>query len=888
MIRLFCRLALWFLFTLFVPFAVVTPPILAQYEPQFVDTGVVGLGLAVRRLSTASSLLYVTAHPDDEDNGLLARLSRGEGRRVGTLTLTRGEGGQNEIGSELFDALGVLRSEELLAVHRLDGVEQFFGSVVDFGYSFSVEETFEKWDREATVGDIVRVLRSFRPDLVVTLRPEGRGGGQHHQASALLTHEAFTAAADSSRFPEQLQQEGLRPWQAKKLYHAHWQVALEDEKRVVHVATGGFDPLLGMSYSEFGALARNSHRCQGMNAPPEPGEQSRAYSLARTLVPAPALGELFMGLPTTLSDRLRPVLQSVDGADGGEALASQAAAIKQAFAAGQLAIVPALTMRGLSEVRQLIQVVAGWQVDSAEQRQKKGDVLFLLREEAADWEDAARKAHQLLADATVIDSDGLVVPGEDLLVEARLVNRGPAAIRIKEVKIEAPPGWKAMLVKPSLNELSHNATTTVRFLVSVARDAKPTEPFFRRADVHENRYRSAVPSDLVFRPFAPPPLHVNWTYESARVAANIRSPVVYRWYDPQVARRRSYAVKVVPPLNVRMSPERSVVSLLSGEQTRDVEVHIESHVPAEGVEVRLEAPRGWRTDPESVTVNLEQANEIETLTFQLYPSSSLEPGEYEVRAYARWRGETYRRGYKPIAYHHVEARHYYQQARTRFQVIEVRAPRNWIVGYVMGVGDEVPKAITELGMDVKFLGPRELATGDLSEFNVIVTGVRAYKDRNDLIAHNQRLLEYVHNSGVLIVQYNKYELNRAAYGPFPYRIERPHDRVTDENSAVRILDPTHAVFHRPNRISAADWQGWVQERGLYFWREWDSRYTPLLELTDSFPFNPGPKTGALVIARYGQGHYVYTGLSFFRQLPAGVPGAYRLWANLLSLQSTLP
>ncbi len=855
----------------------------AQWEPQSTDTGVVGLGLALRRLQSTASLLYITAHPDDEDNGLLAKLSRGRGMRVGTLTLTRGEGGQNEIGPELFDGLGVLRSEELLATHRMNGVEQYFGRAVDFGYSFSVDETMEKWGREETLRDIVRVLRSFRPDIVVTLTPDGAGGGQHHQASARLATAAFLAAADPGRYPE-LEREGLPPWRARKLYRAHWSLSAAGREKAIEVELGDFDPLLGMSYAEFGALARNQHRSQGMNRPPVPGAQSRWYT--------PVIGgegekrDLLAGIPTSLADGLR-FLASVPGAGTGREprLAALARRCQEAFAAGSHSRLPAFVMRGLAEVRRLRKVVQAAELEADARWQAD----FLHGEEEKDWLDAAAKTHHLFYDAQVgpQHADGLVVPGEAFVIDARLVNRGALPVELKETRIEVPAGWTVTLVKSGASRLPYNAVSQVQFEVEVAKDAPPTMPYWRRRGLDQNRYDSSVSPVASMLPFSPPPVMVVWVYVSSGVEAHVERPVVYRWYDPRAARRRSYAIKVVPALRVRVSPAHRVIPLGAADKAREVDVFVEASRSGIKARVELVLPPSWDCGPAFREVTFERENETRVVRFRVAPPGGVQPGAYEVRAVATANGRRYVRGYETIAYHHIETRHFYRHARMTVKVMRVRVAPGLNIGYVMGVGDRVAAAIEELGARLKLLTADDLASGDLTGYDAIVLGVRAYKDRQDLIASNRRLLDYARGGGVLIVQYNKYEFNRAAYGPYPCSIARPHDRVTDENAPVKVLVPASPVFRTPNRIRAADWEGWVQERGLYFLSQWDGRYTPLLEMEDPFPYNSGAKRGGLLLARYGDGAYVYTGLSFFRQLPAGVPGAYRLVANLISLKASL-
>ncbi len=869
-----------------------TLPARAQHEPLFVDRGDVGLGLALRRLQSTASLLYITAHPDDEDSALLARLGRGEGHRLGTLTLTRGEGGQNEIGPELRQAIGILRSEELLAVHRLDGVEQFFGSVIDFGYSFSVEETYEAWGHDETVADIVRILRAFRPDVVVTLVPIGAGGGQHHQASARLATEAFFAAGDRSRFPEQFAA-GLEPWQPVKLYRAHWgDRDADSSRRMVRVQLGGFDALLGMSYAEFGALARNQHRSQGMNAPPVVGPQSRWYSLAVSFVGTAAEGgALFEGVHTDVVSRLRASLKPLPRGVDLDRWSDTIRAVTNAFRLRDYDELRQQIMSGLAELRRVKRIVDS-DAEADSDRPARTEVPFLLEREEEDWVDAAAKSHFLHYDAYVTgdagakgDPDGMVVSGEAFVVETEFAHRSPADVSGVSCQLRAPPGWHVETVQAGADRPGRGEVARSRFRVRVPQDAPPTRPYWRRSLEWSGRY--SVDTQHCGEPFVAPPLTARWTYTSHGVEAHVDQPVVARSYDPAVARRRSHALKVVPEISVIASPRVVIASSRSDSAPVRVQARVRTNVAAARVDVEVSVTGGWRATPAVAQVELPRGGDEAEISFTLQAPEALEPGSQSIRVVARHGQREYREGYETIAYHHIETRHLFRPAAATLRVVDVEVAGKPNVGYVVGVGDEVDASIQQLGVPVTQLEGTALRSDDLSKYDVIVTGVRAYKDRDDLIASNHRLLDYVKSGGVMIVQYNKYEFNAAQYGPYPLTIHRPHDRVTDEDAPVRALFPEHPILSQPNRLGARDWDGWVQERGLYFLGEWDERYTALLEIEDSFAYNKGPKRGSLVVARYGRGVWVYTGLGLFRQLPAGVPGAYRLLANLLSLKATL-
>ena len=843
----------------------------AQLEPSRYDSGVVGVGLALRRLATTRSVLFVTAHPDDERSGLLTYLSLGKGYRVGIVTLTRGAGGQNEIGPELGEALSVLRTEELRSVHRLDRVEQYFGRVVDFGYSFSVEETLEKWGHEESLGDLVRVFREFRPDVVMTMRPDGAGGGQHHQASARLAAEAFRLAGDGERFPEHLDV-GLRPWRPRQLYIAPFRLLAGEADKALFVPVGEFDALLGTSYAEFGAQARNFHRCQGMNAPPQ-SHNPPAFVLA---VEPPVQVKLFAGLSPDLAhleelwrEGSWPALAEVEKAHANAGTALRA---------HDIGAVSEHIFHGLGAIRRCRE---------AARATDARDLEFLLAHEEREWSAAAEAARMGSCSSLVVAEegaarvpDGLVVPGETFVVES-VVSAGRPGVT---ASLLVPPRW-TVTQPTSVVDLPSKAVVE-RSHVTVGADAPYTQPFWHRASPMDGRYDTRGSASNQALPFAPAPVVVRFTHESGGVSSTFDRAVLHRWYDPVVGMHRTHTIKVVPPVAVEVEPRTAVVALGST-RSRQIAVTITTYLPDRsegdrGAVVRLEAPEGFRVSPERVELQLGSENSEQRVVFEVAPPADLETGRHTLRVSCELQGRRYDQGFQAVSYHHIERQQVYRAAIVTLHAFEVKIAQSLRVGYVMGVGDGVPGAIVELGAQVTLLGEDDLAVGDLSRYDVVVLGVRAYKDRIDLRSHNDRLLEYVRAGGTVITQYNKYEFNEASFGPYPCKIYRPHDRVTDENAPVRILEPGHSLLNRPNRIGPADWEGWVQERGLYFLGEWDDRYEPLLEIADPFPFNPKPKRGALVVARYGKGLYIYTGLAFFRQLPAGVPGAYRLFANLLS------
>ena len=869
----------------------------AAAQPLAAGDARVDLGLALRQLNSAGTFLMITAHPDDENNALLARLAKGEGHRAVLLTATRGDGGQNEIGAELFDALAVLRTEELRAAHRLDGAEQYYTRAIDFGYSFSVEETFARWGREEILGDFVRVIRTVRPDVISAMEPGGRGGGQHHQASARLAREAFRAAADPARFPEQIA-EGLHPWQAQKFYFRAgfpfglgllppgFRFRVEPDPELTTVDLGAYDPLLGTTYAEIGSRARSMHKCQGMSqlvALPA-GAAGAQYRLADTTIPGQtSAGEtsLFDGVDTSIEGLAR-----FAGADPppelAQALAALAGRSREAlrrFDGEGMAGARAAVVTGLEAVRDLRAGLDAMPLAEAARR----EIDFRLAAKERQFERAALLAHGVRLEA--LADDGVVTPGQDVTVEVLAANRGDAAVTVRGVTLSGFDGaaggasgdGDGRAACPG-GEVAGGGVLGCSLSGAIPTGAAMTGVHWTHVDGAD---RYAFDSDVPFgAAFRPTPFRVRFDIELGTTRLAVERPVEHRYVDDIFTGEKRMELHVVPRLAVSMTPEVAIIPAGS-DATREVRVTVTStgRGPVAG-RVRLEAPAGWQVTPASVEVPLSREDESRTVRFRVSAAGS-PAGEYEVGAVVEHAGRRFDRGYQVVEYAHTERRHIGRAASGTFKVIDVAIAPGLTVGYVEGVGDAVPPAIEQLGARLEFIDADDLAWGDLDRFDVIVTGVRAYERREDLRANNDRLLEYVAAGGTVIVQYNKFEFNQAQYGPYPAVVSR--NRVTDEQAPVRVLANDHPAFGWPNVVGAATWDDWVQERGLYFLGERDERYADLVELEDTFEFNPGVKRGALVETRSGGGRWIYLGLGLWRQLPAGTTGAYELLANLLSL-----
>lgn len=839
--------------------------------------GAAALGLALRRLGTSKRVLMIGAHPDDENTAVLSELALRQGADVAYLSLTRGEGGQNLIGPELQEGLGIIRSEELLAARRLDGARQFFTRAYDFGYSRSAQEALQHWPRDSVLADVVEVVRRFRPDVVVSVfSGTPRDGHGHHQAAGIMAREAFQAAGDPQRFPGQIRA-GLRAHRPAYLFQSVWR---PEGSEPVRISIGDYDPLLGRSNYQIAMASRSRHRSQDMGQPEPIGPRSAAIAVLAGDYPGG--GSFFAGLDSTLSSlAASPISQTSFTPPHVEALRAYEAEIGQARDAFNplrtTALIPILA-RAYEQLQKAEHFSEGFE-----------DLRFAIAAEKAELQDALWNAAGLVFDAQVEAPE--IVPGQEFTFSLTVLNGGTDPVTVRALEPLLPQGWHATPQDGLPGQpLEPGAVRRRAFRVRVADDAQPTEPYYLRAPRQGDLY--TWPQDTALRalPFEPPQVRA---FASVVVAANTlerNTEAVYVEIDKASGQRRR-PVLVVPAVHVAVTPPFAVIPLggaaaqngsAATVNAREITVALTSAVesPLSGT-LRIELPPGWTAEPASSEVQLQQRGVRRELRFRLLAPASIAPGEYPVRAiFESSDGRRYDRGHTVIDYPHTRPRPLYRSAETGVSVFPIAVAPGLRVGYVEGAGDDGALALRQLGVDVTPLDSETLARGDLSRYDAIVLGIRAYEVRQDLIAHNERLLEYARRGGTVVAQYNKYEYPEGGFAPYELTMARPHGRVTDENAPVRLLDPSHQALSWPNRITEADFTGWVQERGLYFADSWDERYTSMLEMAD-----PGeqPERGSLLVARVGDGWYAYTGLALFRQLPEGVPGAYRLLANLVSL-----
>ncbi|MBX7185639.1 MAG: PIG-L family deacetylase [Vicinamibacteria bacterium] len=877
----------------------------AQLAPIPQDQGAAGLGLALRRLPVSFNVLYVTAHPDDENNGVLTLLSRGMGVRTGLLTVTRGDGGQNEIGPELFQAIGILRTEELAGVHRYDAAEQYFTKAYEFGYSFSVEETLQKWGKEEILDDVVRVFRTFRPDVVLTLSLEAPGGGQHHQTTARLAKEAFRVAADPNRFPDQVK-EGLLPWQALRDYQGGVGGGLEKlEGEMTTVATNGFDPLLGMSYAEFGSIGRSFHKCQGGGQlKSDPGDGRATYYIVDS-EPKIAGGGTSI-LPDDIS--VKALARFAKGEeDKASFLSSGLAGIQDAAAEALAAydpkslgkVVPALR-KGMGATRSLIAQVKG----SGLSPLAKANLLHRLERKVTEFEQALILAHGVVFQAVANDDN--VVRGQAFDVRALVVNQGDEPVKIEEVSLMVPSGWSVSGKLDRTGDLAPGQKAQGTFTVTTGAAARYTQPYWKR-NYKVDRYDIEIPRDHTL-PWSPSDVQARFSFSSAGTTFGRTQAAQYRYEGRWVGGEKQKEVNVVPVLSVHLTPEIVVAPKSTVAVKRELRVAVKNGGKgAVDAVVKIDAGK-LKVEPASAPVKFRYEGEELTVRFFVTVPPGTPESEFTLKASAEANGETFTQGYQVIAYDHTQERHLFHDAASVLRVQDVKVAPGVRVGYIMGAGDEVADAIAQLGVTPTMLSADDLAYGDLSRYTTIVTGTRAFQTRDDLKANYARVMKYVEDGGNLVVQYNKFEFNVLSQPAFaggfsggpgggpggggarpvqdspfaPYAASVTSNRVTVEEAPIEIVAPASRLVNAPNKITSRDFDGWVQERGLYFFGARDPKYVDVLKSADPWPKNPGEKKGLLVETTVGKGTWSYVGLGLFRQLPSGTPGAYRILANLIS------
>lgn len=805
------------------------------------------LQLAIRKLNVTGGTLYVAAHPDDENTAYLAWAANERLYRAAYLSVTRGDGGQNLIGQETGPLLGLIRTHELLQARRIDRAEQFFTRAIDFGYSKTPAETLAIWDREAVLGDVVWAIRKFQPDVIVTrFPPTGEGGHGHHTASAILAEEAFVAAADPARFPEQLV--FVAPWQAKRIFWNRFSFGRPIDPndpsvaKSLRVDLGAYNPLLGRAYTEIAAESRSQHKSQGFGSAERRGTLLNYFDLRAG---DPATSDLFEGIDTTWARYPR-------GAELSALLKEAADTFDQDN--------PQASVPVLLKAYALLDgpLTATWSPKSIPWLEtKKRELLEVIRDCAGIAIDVAA-------------SQPTTTPGAELPVSVTVVNRSDYPFRLSMVaSLHASPS----VAPGALLENNKPVKTDIKIKLPARFDY--TQPYWLVEPPQKGLY--TVRNRLsIGRPDNFPELPINVVLADAQQNSLIfQLPLVYRWTDP-VKGEQIREVDVLPPAAVKLGSNVYVFPEAKG---RPVTVWMTSYGATNGT-VKLNVPNGWKVEPASHTVTFSGKGDEKRATFNVTPPAGEETGA--LIAELTVGDTTVTEGVVDVDYPHIPAQRILGDAAAKLVRVDVKR-NGQRIGYIMGSGDDVPNILRQTGYDVELLTDADLDRGDFSKYDAIVAGIRAYNTRDRLALAHEKLMQYVENGGTMVVQYNTAnaldDLAVPAPGPYPFKISR--DRVTVEEAPVKLLNATHPLLTTPNRITAKDFDGWVQERGLYFPNEWDPKYATILATND--PGEP-EKPGGLLYAKHGKGAFIYTGYAWWRQLPAGVPGAIRAFVNLVSAQ----
>ncbi|MFZ4797435.1 MAG: PIG-L family deacetylase [Bacteroidia bacterium] len=807
--------------------------------------------LQLKKLNTVGSVLYIAAHPDDENTRLITYLANEKCLRTGYLSLTRGDGGQNLIGSEQGIELGMIRTQELLAARRIDGGEQFFTRAYDFGFSKNPEETFTKWSHDSILSDMVWVIRNFRPDIIITrFATDGSGGHGHHTASAMLAEEAFDAAADPTRFPEQLQY--VEVWKTRRMF---WNVSTRfanpnaDMSPYIKLDVGGYNPLLGKSYGEIAAESRSMHKSQGFGSAKQRGESFEYFKPIKG--DTTGLKDIFEGIDFTWK-RVK----------GGDKIGSNISKIIKEYKIEK----PNLISENLIKLKDQI-----FRIELSNKMNK--DYFFLktsylhqiLNNTQGLLLEANSTNYNLTIDDTlqfdlklVIRDNGIKTKIKDIGYNNYLKDSFVGKYISNNIQISTKrslPLLQYKNVKYSLNK-SHWLTKPIK-------NNMFDLPLFTIGDAE-----NMIPFDC------------NILLQADSFDYRVITPIQYKWVDPEKGELYRPLV-ITPPVMINLTQKSFV---FTDEKPKEIQVIIKAGKDNIQAKVKANLPQGWTSEPAFSNVNLPKKGDEQIVTFSIKPPlviSSVVEKQSTINFTAEIDGAEYTKGIKEIKYDHIPVQTWFPEAEAKLVKVDVKKTFN-TVGYIQGAGDEVPASLEQMGYKVVMITDEQLQNGNLNEFPAIVLGVRAFNTNEKLQQYKQRVFDYVKDGGNLIVQYNTNSFFgplKDQISPVPFKLSR--DRVTIEEAPVTFLLPEHPVLNFPNKITNADFEGWIQERGIYFGTDMDSSFQCPLSMND-----PGekPNKGSLIIAKYGKGNYVYTGLAFFRELPAGVPGAYRLFANILSLE----
>ena len=821
--------------------------------------------LQLKKLNTVGSVLYVAAHPDDENTRLIAYLANEKCLRTGYLSLTRGDGGQNLIGPEQGVELGVIRTQELLAARRIDGGEQFFTRAYDFGFSKSPEETLQKWNKDSILSDMVWVIRNFRPDIIITrFATDGSGGHGHHTTSAILAEEAFDAAGDPARFPEQLQH--VEVWKPRRLF---WNVSTRfqnpnaDMSPYLKLDVGGYNPLLGKSYGEIAAESRSMHKSQGFGSAKQRGEYFEYFK--------PIKGDT-----AGLKDIFEGIDFSWKRVKGGDKIGAMIEKIIKNYKIEN----PNESSTEFEKLHMTLQNKLPVQL--LQKMSLANDVLLKLN--AISIESIAKNYHTGIGDSVqltlqLINRSNSSVLG-DSYNEFSLLREDYGVYQV-DLKWDGKNNANVLINHRGKVGKNTDISQPVHLTRGIKNNLFDIEWIFNRAEAETSPYHLATAM-------------VKFKNTTAQFGLNTQ----YKWTDPEKGELYRPVV-ITPP--VMINPQSKLVTFTDS-KVKELRVSLKAGRDSVRGLIQIALPKGWyvvlkgskfnnqlKAPTESAfTFSLAKKGDVEDVVLEINPYEGAQDTTISITALVD--GQTYTKGIKEIKYDHIPIQTLFPEAEVKLVKLDV-VKKSKRIGYIPGAGDEVQACLSQLGYEVTTLTDDKLATENLSQYDAIITGVRAYNTNEKLLSFKQKLMDYVIAGGNLIVQYN----TNSWAGPLssdigPYKFKITRNRITDEEAKVNFLLPNHPVFNSPNKITEKDFEGWIQERSIYHAGDWDSNYVAPISMTDPYEMTVGgvspkgkPDNGALIIAKHGKGNFVYTGLVFFRQLPAGVPGAYRFLVNLIEL-----
>lgn len=789
--------------------------------------------IALKKINVLGSVLYIAAHPDDENTAALSYFSTEKSLRTGYLAITRGDGGQNLIGSEQGDLLGLLRTNELLQARKVDGAEQFFTRAIDFGYSKSPEETFKIWEKQKVLSDVVWVIRKFKPDIIITRFPaNGDGGHGHHTASAILAEEAFDIANDPAKFPEQLH--FVSPWQPKALYWNSWRFpsaeTVDKKSQFITIDFGKYNKLLGKSYSEISALSRTFHKSQGFGSSGRRGETLNYFEFVK--------GE------KSNSDLFEKIDLTWDRVPSSKRVKELLSKAEKDFIMDDPSTILPILIEAYNEVQKL---PSNYWKDV-----KLNELKNIIRSCSGIWLEC-------------ISPNKFYALGDSINFSCGIVNRSDYPIILKKIK--------SNFVSSEVNvnkKLNDGNFYTEKISTIVPKDWKLTNPYWLEKSHKQGMYEIEN-LDLVGKADYRNELTSAFILSFNGTEIEFETPIYFRWTDP-VDGEKYDLCRVTPPVSIKLINKTLV---FPNHEKKELRFSILSHADNLEGTINIKLPENWKSHPNEIHFNLQKKDEEKEFSFIIEPSPQSSSGKLTFNIQTN-KGSSDREIIQ-MNYSHFLPQTYFPKADVKLVSLDIIRQANQI-GYVMGAGDQIPEYLRQIGFNVTLLSDEDLELQPLNNYDAIITGIRAYNTRDKLRTLNTNLLNYVHEGGTLVVQYN---VNRGLItdqiGPYPFSISR--DRVTEENSKVNFTDKNSRLLNFPNRINQEDFDNWVQERGLYFTEKWDNRYRTVLTCKDN---GETEKSGSLLIANYGKGVFIYTGLTFFRQLPEGVPGAYKLFTNLIS------